>query len=201
MPLLLTKSINPDSTYAVWRIHETTPQLKALLKEDVPEMIQSRQAEWIVTRFLVSYLCSLYDLPYQGTVHSPDGKPLLVGQKAQISITHSFPYAAAMIHLYKPCGIDIELPRQKMITVRHKYLHESEYQDSGETLERLSKIWAAKEVMYKLYGKKSLSMKDHLKMTFDDEWNLKGHFLNGSQHPPVPIKIEQIAQYILAFSY
>jgi 4'-phosphopantetheinyl transferase len=201
MPLLLTKAINPHSAYAVWRISETTPHLKTLVKEDVPDMIASKQAEWIVTRILISYLCSVFELPYEGTVSTPEGKPILVNTHAQISITHSYPYAAAMLSRQMPCGIDLEIPRQKMVHVKDKFLHASEIDVAGSDIEKLCKIWAAKEVMYKIHGRKALSLRDDLKVVFNGDLDMTGYYLNGVSQHPVRIKLEKVANYILAYNY
>lgn len=199
MPLLLTKQIDPFSAYAIWRISETTPQLKEKISENIPEMVQSKQSEWIVSRILVSYLCALFDLPYVRVDNHETGKPFLPGQTAEISISHSFPMAAALINLRKPCGIDLELPREKLLSVKSKFIHPSESFYPTEDIEMLCKIWSAKEVIYKMNGRKALSLRDDMRCEFVNDWQINGFKL--SEKNPSPIRLEKVAGYILAYSY
>jgi hypothetical protein len=93
MPLLLSKKINPYSAYAVWKIAETEAQLLELSHITPPEMQSNKRSEWMVSRILVKYLVELFDLEYHGMDSLPTGKPYLIDQRAEISISHSFPFA------------------------------------------------------------------------------------------------------------
>ena len=66
--------------------------------------------------------------------------------------------AAAMIHLDAPCGIDIELPKSKLVNIQSKILHKSEYQYKNNVV-NLCKIWITKEVRFKICGQTQLSFK------------------------------------------
>lgn len=79
-----------------------------------------------------------------------------------MSISHSFPYATAIIHAEKPVGIDIEQPRDKILRIAEKFLNPKERDFAGNDLELLSILWSAKEVLYKIHGRKKLTFKQHL---------------------------------------
>ncbi|MEQ6166803.1 MULTISPECIES: 4'-phosphopantetheinyl transferase superfamily protein [unclassified Ekhidna] len=199
MPLLLNKQIDEHSAYAVWNIQETFLELPYLSPEPYPaELHPVRQAEWIIGRMLVKTLCEKFNIEYQGISKQDKGKPYLNGSNANISISHSFPIAAAMIHLEKPCGIDMERPRDKHEYVKLKYLHESEMQYQDD-LQKLCTIWCAKEVIYKIFGRKFLSLKDEIKLSFESDSLIKGEILKPGHEEVHHIHYEWVKEYLLAF--
>lgn len=199
MPLLLNKQIDEHSAYAVWNIQETFLELPYLSPEPYPaELHPVRQAEWIIGRMLVKTLCEKFGIQYQGIRKQDKGKPYLNDHDANISISHSFPIAAAMIHLEKPCGIDMERPRDKHEYVKMKYLHESEMQYQND-LNKLCTIWCAKEVIYKIFGRKFLSLKDEIKLSFESDSLIKGEIIKPGHETTHHIHYEWVKEYLLAF--
>lgn len=199
MPLLLSKQINPYSAYAVWHITETEQQLSEKIEEVPRPSHPNRKSEWIVTRILVKYLTEIFDLTYQGVANLESGKPVLSGQRAEISISHSFPMAAVLINLRKPCGIDLELPREKLQIVRSKFLNDSENAETYDLID-LCKFWTAKEVLFKVYGDKALSFKNHMLIEMDEDWKATGLILKNSFEARYTIHFETLNKYLLAFS-
>lgn len=199
MPLLLNKKIDEHSAYAVWNIQETFLELPYLSPEPFPvDLNPVRQAEWIVGRVLVKSLCDTFGIEYKGISKHDKGKPYLNDSYAHISISHSFPIAAAMIHLKKPCGIDMEQPREKHKFVQDKYLHKSESQYKDD-LNMLCTIWGAKEVVYKIFGRKFLSLKDEIKVTFKSEDLIIGEVLKKGYEDTHEIHYEWVKEYLLAY--
>ncbi|MFK7951647.1 MAG: 4'-phosphopantetheinyl transferase superfamily protein [Ekhidna sp.] len=199
MPLLLSKKIDEHSAYAVWNIQETFLELPYLSPEPFPaELAPVRQAEWIIGRVLVKSLCDSFGLDYQGISKYDNGKPFLENSYANISISHSFPIAAAMIHLKKPCGIDMERPREKHQLVQMKFLHKSEMKYKDD-LEKLCTIWGAKEVIYKIFGRRFLSLKNEIKVEFMSDQILKGHILKEGHEDTHTVHYEWVKDYLLAF--
>ncbi|MEP1035134.1 4'-phosphopantetheinyl transferase superfamily protein [Ekhidna sp.] len=199
MPLLLNKEIDDQSAYAVWNIQETFLELPYLSPEPFPaDLNPVRQAEWIVGRILVKSLCKKFGIEFKGINKEENGKPYLNGSKVHISISHSFPIAAAMIHLEKPCGIDMERPRDKHEYVKMKYLHSSEMQYKDD-LQRLCTIWCAKEVIYKIFGRKFLSLKDEIQVSFESDSIMKGEILKKGHEETHIIYYEWVKEYLLAF--
>ncbi len=197
MPILLSKPINPKSTYAVWHIKETNSQLEELHEEVAPEALMNKQAEWLVTRILTKHLCDIHHQKYKGIEKNKEGKPRLIGSKIHISITHSWPMAAVLINEMEPCGIDLELPREKLRLVSPRFVNNGEKEDD---LDKLCQIWAAKEVVYKIYGRKKLSLKDDLRSQFltDNLLEIENLKEPGSKH--FQIAVEKINDYWLAFN-
>ena len=200
MPLLLSKRTSGYSAYAIWNIQETNEQLFELIDEPYPtDLNPTRQAEWIVGRILVKSLCLQFDLEYKGIAPNEHGKPYLNGLNAEISISHSFPMAAAMIHLHKPCGIDLERARQKLINTQDKFINDSEIQYHDQ-LEKLCAIWCGKEVLYKIYGRRKLSMKDHTTIEFLSDDKMNGIIHKEAKHENYQIHFEPVKDYFLAHS-
>lgn len=199
MPLLFSKKIDENSAYAVWNIQETFLEIPYLSPEPFPvDLNPIRQVEWIVGRILIKNLCSAFDIPYKGVSKYDRGKPYLNDSHVHISISHSFPIATAMIHLKKPCGIDVERPREKHQFVAHKYLHESELAYKHD-LTKLCAIWSAKEVIYKIHGRKFLSLKEEIRIEFKSDSLMDGWILKEGYEDVYQIHHEWIKNYLLAY--
>jgi len=200
MPLLLSKQIHKNAAYAVWNIQETFLEIPYLSPEPFPaELNPVRQAEWIVGRILIKHLCESFDLDYQGVGKRETGKPFLKGHEVEISISHSFPMACAMIHFKKPCGIDLERPRKKMLLVRDKFMNaaEANYRDD---LNSVGTVWCAKEVIYKIHGRKYLSLKDEIEVTIKDEDTILGKITRPADKEEFLLHYEWVKEYILCYS-
>ncbi len=199
MPLLLDKKIDDASAYAVWNIQETFLELPYLAPETFPAQLNPvRQAEWIVGRILVKSLCEKFEIEYQGINKHETGKPFLVGHNANIAISHSFPIACAMIHLEKPCGIDMERPRKKHGYVKDKFLNATELKYSND-LDKLCAIWCAKEVIYKIFGRRFLSFKNEIQVSFENDHLMKGEITKKGFEDTHLIQFGWVKEYLLAY--
>ena len=90
------------------------------------------------------------------------GKPYLAGDNRHISISHSHDKLAIIINEKEATGIDIELIRDKVLKIKHKFLSETELLDANDNIEKLLIYWAAKETLYKIYGLKEVDFIQHL---------------------------------------
>ncbi|WP_421872400.1 4'-phosphopantetheinyl transferase family protein [Marinoscillum sp.] len=200
MPLLLSKQIGPCAAYAVWNIQETNQALLKMIDEPVPDtMNPTRLAEWIVGRILVKSLCGQFGIEYKGIEKLDTGKPHLIGSSMEISISHSFPMAAAMIHKESSCGIDLERMRSKLIRIQDKFVNESEHNYLGD-LQKLCAIWCGKEVLYKIYGRKKLSMRDETFIEFESDDVMNGTIRKDNKESRHRIHYEAVKDYYLAYS-
>lgn len=91
-----------------------------------------------------------------------NGKPYLKDDSKHISISHSFGKLVIIVNEHQKTGIDIEIIRDKVLNVKHKFLSLSELEDAGEDIEKLLIYWSAKETLYKIYGVKEINFKEHL---------------------------------------
>ena len=61
-------------------------------------------------------------------------------------------------------GVDIELIKHKIKSIKHKFLNDVELAQKqiGDNTEGLYVCWCAKEAIYKWHGKKGLEFKKHI---------------------------------------
>lgn len=102
------------------------------------------------------YLCDILINSNCEIDYDEKGKPFLRNDSRHISISHSRGKLAIIINESESTGIDIELVRDKVLKIKHKYLSESELVDANDDIEKLLIYWAAKETLYKIYGLKEV---------------------------------------------
>ena len=91
-----------------------------------------------------------------------DREPFLQPADYEISVTHSFPYAALAISKEK-IGIDIEPFNDKIKRIKHKFIYEEETQfiEKEKETAYLTVIWSLKESLYKIHHSNYWSLKKH----------------------------------------
>lgn len=169
MPIVFEKNIDDQTKLAVWKIEETEEQLLAglQLKDHELELIATlnngkRMLHWLSTRFLLRTMLNTSD--YIDCRMDDHGKPYLVNSETQISLSHSYDYAAVIISKDKKVGVDIELIKHKIKSIKHKFLSDVELAQKqiGDNTNGLYVCWCAKEAIFKWYGKKGLEFKQHI---------------------------------------
>ena len=170
MPLQKIERIAENKAWGLWRITES--------KDDLAQQVNFQQEgkpfndathpvkkmEWLTGRILIQQLTGHMGIKYGGIIKDEWGKPHLRGLPYHISLTHSYPFLAAIIDLEAPVGIDIEMPQDKLQRIAHKFLSPAELADANQDLVKLCIYWCAKETLYKIHGKKRLAFKTHLKV-------------------------------------
>jgi len=91
-----------------------------------------------------------------------NSKPYIKNYPGHISISHSHDRLAIIHNLSEKTGIDIELIRDKVKTIQHKFLNETEQKQANNDTETLVSFWAVKETLYKIYGLKGIDFKKNL---------------------------------------
>lgn len=165
MGLVYLRELEGHSKFAIWKIEESSEELLSKLQLSEFERAQlsrlnkgKRTLHWLATRVLLRQLLQMDD--YIQCVPDENGKPYLPDFDLEISLTHSFDYAAAMLSDKGPCGIDLELVKDKVIRIKEKFLKPEELEfieDSTHQVEQLYACWCAKEAVYKLQGAKGVS--------------------------------------------
>jgi len=101
------------------------------------------------------------------------GKPQIPNSEYDISLSHTENYIALTIGHKLEVGIDIEKPKAKMARVAPRLYTKEEMDYCEDNLVNFSKVWSAKEVLYKLFMKKELNFKEHLHVKPENEdWTL-----------------------------
>ncbi|WKN45982.1 4'-phosphopantetheinyl transferase family protein [Tunicatimonas pelagia] len=171
MALVKLEKVNQNSSWALWKIDEDFNHLvqqTRLHSDDLSELEDihhpRKKLEWLSSRAALSTLLQAENYADFRIWKDEKGKPYLLDNSYHISLANSFPYGAAIIHRHQPVGIDIEKPSTKLLRVKHKFLNSSEAEEALDNLDKLCIYWAVKESLYKLYGRKQLSLKQNIKV-------------------------------------
>ena len=92
------------------------------------------------------------------------GKPHLK-DGTHISITHSNQFTGIIIGDSEEVGIDIEMQRDKILRIAHKFTPIEEYRTIANTdalIRKLTIVWGCKESLYKIYAEPGLSFLRHI---------------------------------------
>lgn len=166
MPIVFNKNIDDQTILAVWKIEESEAELKAglQLKQHELDFIDSlnngkRLLHWLSTRLLLRTMLNTTD--YIDCRMDEHGKPYLEELDFEISLSHSYDYAAVMISGNKKVGVDIELMKEKIQLIKHKFLSVAELEQPqlDTSTEGLYVSWCVKEAIYKWNGRKGLELK------------------------------------------
>ena len=169
MPIVFNKKIDDQSVLAVWKIEETEEQLITNLQLKAHELAiiaslgaGKRMLHWLSTRVLLRTMLNTAD--YIDCQMDEHGKPYLVNSDTHISLSHSYDYASVIISKNKKVGVDIELIKMKIKSIKHKFLSDVELAQKqiGDNTNGLYVCWCAKEAIYKWHGKKGLEFKQHI---------------------------------------
>ena len=128
------------------------------------------------------------------------GKPFLANSHAHISISHSHARLTLMLNHQQNCGIDIELIRDKVLQIKHKFLNPNEATVAGNNTEHLIRYWAAKETLYKLHGLKGLDFIENLKVEDFEDNKIIGKITKQHYNKSFLLQWEKLANYIVVYS-
>jgi 4'-phosphopantetheinyl transferase len=186
MPIIKVQKINKQSYWGLWFISESQDELQNLVEDEIDSSIinPNKKKEWLAGRALLKELVNQSGGEYKGTTKDEYGKPFLINHTQQISLSHSYPYVAALIDESKPVGIDLEQPKSKLLNIASRVLSEKELIDAGNDVVKHCVYWCAKEAMYKLYGKRGLHFSSELLVngfTLENAGNLQGTILAGNK--------------------
>ena len=159
-------------------------------------LVQKRQIEVAGTQHLLNKLLpgASGDLRY-----TENNKPYLEGRAERISISHSHDLLAVFVNAREETGVDVELIRDKVLRIRDKFLDEKEKRFAGSDLEKLISLWAAKEAMYKFYGRKKLEFCSHLHVDPFAGDEMVGTLIAGPVRKRLAMRRERLGDYVLVY--
>ena len=172
MPLIRLQKVNEHSWLGMWEVKEEVGWFfshvdLALEEPDILNTISNhyKKLEWLATRMVLQAICKKIGILYPGIIKDDHGKPFLKDHSHPISVTHSYPYIAAMIHVDKEVGIDLEkLKTDKILRIAPKFMNSAEYAFAKQDPTISTLIWCAKESLYKLHGRKFVVFKEDLEI-------------------------------------
>lgn len=155
-----------------------------------------REQEKAGTHYLLTALLGNADFVLD---YTPQNKPYLKNNTTNVSISHSHDKLAIILNQNSAAGVDIEMIRDKVLKIRHKFLNSRETVFAGSDLEKLISIWAAKEAMYKAYGLKGVDFKLHLSVDEFSGEDLSGALNLDGLKKRYRLKKEILEGYILVY--
>lgn len=160
MPLYKDFSQNND-IILVWKYNSNDELNTDLIQKPDIEKVKHYPPKKILEYLIIRKMLKC-KLPYHSIIYEENGEPILTPRDFEISITHSFPYAALAIST-KKIGIDIEKVNPKILKIKHKFLNDEEliWTKNENELNYLTIIWTIKESLYKLHHTKYWSLKKH----------------------------------------
>jgi len=153
----------------IWQLTESKEELFQQLDGQTIDLLEyeklkneRRQVEYLGTRIaLKNLLNKKIDL-----FHTSEGKPYLKDESYQISISHSQQWIAVIAHPNLTVGIDIECFQPKILKLYERFLNEEELRYFGDekNIRKLTLIWSAKEVIYKIIGSEAVNFSHQIQV-------------------------------------
>jgi 4'-phosphopantetheinyl transferase len=188
LKLFSIRQINPLIRLAIL-------DLKALL--DLNPELKQRELEKKGTEILLDALFTQTKaILYRDT----NNKPHLSNYPGHISISHSHERLAIIHNLKAKTGIDIELIREKVKAIQHKFLNEGEQAKANNDTETLVCFWAVKETLYKIYGTKGIDFRKNLFIDEVESSRVLGSIKIEDRCQKFSLIKEKIDEYMLVYA-
>lgn len=161
MPLYREWSSDKYSLAAIWKIEE--PESFFIERTGLPApdiKAEKRRMERLAGRFLLKHLKE--DFPLLNIKPDEHDKPRIDGNEYYFSISHSWPYVAAVVSPYVECGIDIQCWHPRMEALQHKFLSAEEQAMVHNDPKLITMLWSVKEAAYKWQGRRGVEFADHM---------------------------------------
>lgn len=155
----------------------------------------TRKMEFVAARILRNRIFGLRDVLYL-----PDGSPYIEDDR-HISISHSKNVAALAVNRSHKIGLDIEIPRDKILNLTDKFLSDQEkYNFDITDAKEVTKLWSVKEAFYKLADRKKIHFKTELQIEKDRNGNWQGKIVNSDHDLLVKINIFELNDLIICIN-
>ena len=211
MPITKIEKINSNSFWCLWEITESIDQLlrKITLSEDGKREMEEishpiKKRERLASRCCIQELVKQVGKEYKGITKDDHDKPHLIGINYHISISHSFPYAVAILHKKLHVGIDIEKPVEKLGRIAHRFLNDQEFADCAGDMKKLCIYWAGKEAIYKLNGKVGLNFKKDIKIFPFVRYKrdiIRSEFSVGGSAAKIALNYQELHDHIICYCF
>lgn len=196
-----------NTAWALWKIEEEEFSLAKNLQpyETIPDSIThpAKRLEFLAGRCLLKALLENWSLMYHGLTKDPYGKPFLSNHPFHISLSHSYPYVAAIINRTQTAGIDLEQPKEKLLRIAPRVLDKTELEDAGKDIIKHCIYWCAKESLVKIHGKKDLVFAENLKISpfsLANEGQIVGRIIVDHTETSIPLQYQVHRNFVLVMN-
>ena len=200
MPFLKEFIINYNTKIKLWKLNLGELNYFELDVHD-SSLLKSKKSQLAKEQFLAVRKILHLENPSYKIRYDESGKPL-INSDLNISISHSNLMAGIVFSGFNQTGIDIEEKKSKIINIQNKFLNESEkLKDEYQSdLDYLTKIWTAKESIYKALGIKGISFSDDIIIKNTKKNKGHGYYINGKEKYKFDLKYFSIEEYILCYA-
>jgi len=160
MPLYKEWEIGDHGMAAIWKVEEDEAFFAEQTGMTSDMKNERRRIEHLAGRFLLKQLEA--DFPLQEISKDEHDKPRIENNAFFFSISHSWPYIAAVIDPYEEAGIDIQTWHPRIEHIQNKFLSAEEQELFQNDPKLLTLAWSAKEAVYKWNGKRGVDFIEHL---------------------------------------
>jgi 4'-phosphopantetheinyl transferase len=204
MPVVYKEDIGTAGRIHFWEVTEAEETLLDVLPAallDSARLAQFthpyRRRQWLGSRALLHEM-----LPGSSISYDDAGKPHLQGAAGFISFSHSGDFIA-LVHDTQPTGIDIERIRPGIERIAPKFIHDREMEEALKepSPERLHTYWCVKEAIYKVYGRKGISLKNNIfvyPLTFTDPGYAVAEITDGDYQLKRNLKFRTVRGLLMA---
>ena len=168
MPVFFQHQINENTRIGVWKIEETESFFRGNVPLHREVTHPHKRLQHLAGRFLLQYLFP--DFPYELVLIADTRKPYLANEQYHFSISHCGDYAAAIVSRTNRVGVDVEIPVDKILAIRDKFLSGSEKDewiagDESPLKEQITLLWSSKEAVFKWYGEGKVDFRQHIRLS------------------------------------
>ena len=199
MPLINLSKITTNKAFGIWKINESLNVINHLNKVENlnidNRIIEKKFKEKVAARMVIKKICENLKLNYYGIKKNKTGKPFLIKNKAEISISHSYPFAVALINTKNLCGIDIEKIREKVLKINTKFLDEDERKFVGTSRKKNTIFWCCKEALFKTSNKQNINFRDDINLK-----EKKKKIIGKIKGEKFKLSIKEIEDFIIAYT-
>ena len=163
MPLIHIEHQNPQCSWGIWEIQESSEKLIDLLEPRASEANylnyiehEQKKCESAAARLVIKQILAQKEEEYFGILKDANKKPYLADASYNISLSHTDSYAVGIVHGSNAVGIDVEKIRDKLLKIAHRVLSQEEQKAVKGDLDKLTIYWSAKETLYKIHSKRQL---------------------------------------------
>lgn len=205
MPVIYKIKQQSGQRTAIWQIAENEHVLTkaaSLSKADYDAFSlltnPGRRLEWLVVRILLKE----FYLSPPAISYVENGRPFLLNCNDRISISHSGNIVSITLYPDKTPGIDVEVLHPRIFKIAQRFLNEPEkaYLGTDPSIEQLTIIWGAKEVMFKVYELGGISFKTDFEVkpfTLAPQGRLEGFIYKEDRPICIPMEYMKMNDFVM----
>ena len=202
------EKIDSHSAFAIKIIEEAAPESLPFLsfREKLSYANIShpeKKKEWASARMAIYEALQSLQIPYPGFFKDEHGKSQTMAGAGYVSLTHTQGFAAAIFHQNTPVGIDMDVIREKILSIGPRFLARAELDFLEKDPLHYTMAWSAKESIFKCQGKKGVSFRENILLEpfSPSDQLIKGriHGTEFSDHH-YTIKAQQLQNTVLTYT-